>query len=78
MKPPKNEPLYNRVRQILEQARSNVARSVNTTQVVAYSGIHHAVRDEFTHIPMNEISTVTRAISVTGIGHALRKTKGGS
>jgi predicted nuclease of restriction endonuclease-like (RecB) superfamily len=28
--------LYNRIRQILESAKSNVARSVNTTQVIAY------------------------------------------
>ena len=28
-------PLYERIRQILESARTNVARTVNTTQVVA-------------------------------------------
>ena len=28
-------PLYERIRQILESARSNVARTVNSTQVVA-------------------------------------------
>ena len=31
----KGTPLYRRIRQILESARTNVARSVNTTQVVA-------------------------------------------
>lgn len=31
----KASPVYKRIRQILESARSNVARSVNTTQVVA-------------------------------------------
>src|SRR4030042_3234412 len=31
----KKTPLYERIRQILESARSSVARSVNTTQVVA-------------------------------------------
>ncbi len=31
----KSSPLYDRIRQILESARANVARSVNTTQVVA-------------------------------------------
>jgi predicted nuclease of restriction endonuclease-like (RecB) superfamily len=35
MKHRKKEPLYKRVRRILELARSNVARSVNTAQVVA-------------------------------------------
>lgn len=40
MKPPRvipktQSPLYGRIRQILESARSSVARSVNTTQVVA-------------------------------------------
>jgi hypothetical protein len=34
-KMPKPSPVYQRIRQILESARSNVARSVNTTQVVA-------------------------------------------
>lgn len=29
-------PLYDRIRQILEDARANISRSVNTTQVVAY------------------------------------------
>ena len=29
------KPLYQRIRQILESARTNIARSVNTTQVVA-------------------------------------------
>ncbi|MDD2991289.1 MAG: hypothetical protein PHI64_20320 [Zoogloea sp.] len=28
-------PLYGRVREILESARSNIARTVNTTQVIA-------------------------------------------
>jgi predicted nuclease of restriction endonuclease-like (RecB) superfamily len=32
----KNSPIYQRIRQILESARVNVARSVNTTQVMAY------------------------------------------
>jgi hypothetical protein len=31
----KKIPLYERIRQILESARSNLARTVNTTQVVA-------------------------------------------
>ena len=31
----KGTPLYRRIRQILESARTSVARSVNTTQVVA-------------------------------------------
>ena len=31
----KKTPLYERIRQILESARSSVARAVNTTQVVA-------------------------------------------
>ena len=31
----KASPVYERIRQILESARTNVARSVNTTQVVA-------------------------------------------
>jgi predicted nuclease of restriction endonuclease-like (RecB) superfamily len=31
----RNDPLYARIRDILESARSNVARSVNTTQVIA-------------------------------------------
>jgi predicted nuclease of restriction endonuclease-like (RecB) superfamily len=35
MKPKKNDPLYTRIRDILESAKSNVARSVNTTQVIA-------------------------------------------
>ena len=35
MKEPKSIPLYARIREILESARSNVARSVNTTQVIA-------------------------------------------
>ncbi|MGD0887329.1 MAG: DUF1016 N-terminal domain-containing protein [Thermodesulfovibrionales bacterium] len=34
--PPKKElPLYDRIRQILESARNNVVRTVNTTQVAA-------------------------------------------
>lgn len=33
--PAASAPLYSRVREILESARSNVARTVNTTQVVA-------------------------------------------
>ncbi len=33
--PPATSPIYGRVRDILEAARSNVARTVNTTQVVA-------------------------------------------
>jgi predicted nuclease of restriction endonuclease-like (RecB) superfamily len=36
MKPRTTTPLYRRVRVILETARAGVARSVNTTQVVAY------------------------------------------
>lgn len=35
MKAKRTEPLYARIRDILESARSNVARSVNTTQVIA-------------------------------------------
>ncbi len=35
MKAKRPEPLYVRIRDILESARSNVARSVNTTQVIA-------------------------------------------
>lgn len=35
MKPAKPSPLYRRIREILESARANVARSVNSTQVVA-------------------------------------------
>jgi predicted GNAT family N-acyltransferase len=31
----KKAPVYERIRQILESARSSVARTVNTTQVVA-------------------------------------------
>ena len=31
----KSAPLYSRIREILDSARSSVARSVNTTQVVA-------------------------------------------
>ena len=35
MKTPATDTLYSRIRDILESARSGVARSVNTTQVVA-------------------------------------------
>lgn len=35
MKAKPNDSLYGRIREILETARTNVARSVNTTQVVA-------------------------------------------
>ena len=35
MSPSKGSPIYQRIRQILESARDNVARSVNTTHVVA-------------------------------------------
>lgn len=35
MKKKKTAPLYARIRHILESARSNVTRSVNTTQVIA-------------------------------------------
>lgn len=31
----KTQPVYDRIREILESARANVARSVNTTQVIA-------------------------------------------
>ena len=36
MKPQKKYPLYDRIRAILESASYNAARSVNTTQVIAY------------------------------------------
>jgi len=35
MASPKSSSIYNRIRQILETARASVARSVNTTQVMA-------------------------------------------
>jgi hypothetical protein len=35
MKAPKPTAIYDRIRGILESARSNIARSVNSTQVVA-------------------------------------------
>ncbi len=35
MKPMTRSPLYSRIREILESARAGVARSVNTTQVMA-------------------------------------------
>ena len=38
--------LYNRIRKILESARASVARSVNTTQVVAYWLIGREIVEE--------------------------------
>jgi predicted nuclease of restriction endonuclease-like (RecB) superfamily len=42
----RNDPLYTRIREILESARSSVARSVNTTQVVANWLIGQAIVEE--------------------------------
>ncbi len=42
----KASPVYKRIRQILESARVNVARSVNTTQVVAYWLIGREIVEE--------------------------------
>ena len=41
--------LYKRVRQILESARTNVARSVNTTQVIANWLVGHEIVEEEQH-----------------------------
>ncbi|HEX9663570.1 MAG TPA: DUF1016 N-terminal domain-containing protein, partial [Candidatus Binatia bacterium] len=46
MAPRKSDSIYNRIRQILESARTNVARSVNTTQVVAYWLIGREIVEE--------------------------------
>jgi hypothetical protein len=42
----KASPVYKRIRQILETARTNVARSVNTTQVVSYWLIGREIVEE--------------------------------
>ena len=42
----KTTSIYNRIRQILESARASVARSVNTTQVVAYWLIGREIVEE--------------------------------
>lgn len=42
----KSNPVYRRIRRILESARSSVARSVNTTQVVAYWLIGREIVEE--------------------------------
>ena len=42
----KSKTIYNRIRQILESARASVARSVNTTQVVAYWLIGREIVEE--------------------------------
>src|SRR5271157_2711380 len=42
----KASPVYERIRQILESARTNIARSVNTTQVVANWLIGREIVDE--------------------------------
>lgn len=46
MAPRKSDSIYDRIRRILESARSNVARSVNTTQVVAYWLIGREIVEE--------------------------------
>ena len=46
MKPPVSGPLYQRVRAILDSARSSAARSVNTSQVVAYWLIGREIVEE--------------------------------
>lgn len=46
MAPSKVSPIYQRIRQILESARVNVARSVNTTQVMAYWLIGREIVEE--------------------------------
>jgi len=42
----KSSRIYDRIRQILESARTSVARSVNTTQVVAYWLIGREIVEE--------------------------------
>lgn len=46
MRKTRQAPLYQRIRQILESARASVARSVNTTQVVAYWLIGREIVEE--------------------------------
>jgi len=46
MSPSKGSPIYQRIRQILESARVNVARSVNTSQVMAYWLIGREIVEE--------------------------------
>ena len=46
MSPSKGSPVYQRIRQILESARVNVARSVNTSQVMAYWLIGREIVEE--------------------------------
>jgi len=46
MKPRRRPPLYRRVREIIESARAGAARSVNTTQVVAYWLIGREIVEE--------------------------------
>lgn len=46
MAPSKVSPIYQRIRQILESARVNVARSVNTSQVMAYWLIGREIVEE--------------------------------
>lgn len=46
MSPTKVSPVYKRIREILESARVNVARSVNTAQVMAYCLIGREIVEE--------------------------------
>jgi len=46
MAPRRSDSIYDRIRQILESARASVARSVNTTQVVAYWLIGREIVEE--------------------------------
>lgn len=46
MAPRRSDSIYNRIRQILESTRASVARSVNTTQVVAYWLIGREIVEE--------------------------------
>ena len=46
MAPKESDSIYNRVRRILDSARTSVARSVNTTQVAAYWLIGREIVEE--------------------------------
>ena len=85
--PQKASPLYARVRQILESARASVARSVNTTQVVANWLIGREIVEvdskfeaarQISDAPPRKSMLTTPRDALPPIRHAVRSELGGA